>query len=85
MEVDFVLPRRRADFRYRGGVLVLAREHQMYPGTKDVDNMLKFCMDAMHDVLFDDDKCVVRVTAEKSFLDEGENEAFTKIRIYKNI
>lgn len=44
---------------------------------------MKFIMDAMHGVLYRDDKCVVRVGAMKMFLEEEEKEdgEYTLIRI----
>jgi Holliday junction resolvase RusA-like endonuclease len=45
--------------------------------------MLKFVMDAMHGVVYTDDKCVVRVSATKLFLTEEEKDdgEYTIIRI----
>lgn len=72
LDICFHLRRRRADYKMRKGTLVLKEEHQKYPGTKDVDNLVKFVMDAMHYVLYLDDKCVVQVKAEKKFLSEDD-------------
>ena len=83
IDIMFYLCRRREDYRSRKGVLVLKDNHQKYPGKKDTDNMLKFVMVAAHDVLYDDDKCVVKISASKEFVTEEEKEAgaYTTIRI----
>lgn len=79
----FCINRRAADYRIVKGKMVLKEEHQKYPGTKDTDNMLKFVMDAAHKVLYEDDKCVVKISAFKKFLEEDEKTKgqYTAIRI----
>jgi Holliday junction resolvase RusA-like endonuclease len=83
LEVVFYIRRRQLDYRSKMGTKILKDEYQKYPGTKDIDNMLKFVMDAYHDVLFDNDNCVVQVSASKKFVKEEEREkgAYTTIRI----
>jgi Endodeoxyribonuclease RusA len=83
LEVVFYVRRRRLDYRTKKGVLYLKDDVQKYPGRKDVDNMLKFVMDASHDVLYDDDKCVVEIRASKKFVQEHEKGrgAYTTIHI----
>ena len=85
LDITFFLMRRRADYCMKKGVRVLKDRHQLYPGFKDTDNMVKFVMDALHIVMYRDDKCVVRVTASKQFVDESDiaEGAYTKIRISK--
>ena len=79
----FHISRRRKDYRSKMGKLLLKDDIQKYPATKDTDNMMKFVMDAYHDVLYDDDKCVVTLSATKKFLEESERESgpYTTIRI----
>jgi len=45
--------------------------------------MVKFAMDAMHDVLYKDDTIIIQLIAEKCFLKEHEKEdgLYTKIKI----
>jgi Holliday junction resolvase RusA-like endonuclease len=85
IECVFHISRRRKDYRSKMSKLFLKdkNEIQKYPATKDTDNMMKFVMDAYHDVLYDDDKCVVTISATKKFLDESERESgpYTTIRI----
>ena len=83
LEVVFFFSRPTRDFRTKKGIRVLKDVHQKYPGSKDTDNMLKFIMDAMHIVIYADDRCVVRVTAEKRFVDEYDHKPYTTIRITK--
>ena len=47
----FHISRRRKDYRSKMGKLLLKDDIQKYPATKDTDNMMKFVMDAYHDVL----------------------------------
>lgn len=83
IDVVFYVGRRRCDYRTKKGILYLKDVFQKYPGKKDTDNMLKFVMDAAHDVLYDDDKCVVKISASKKFVAEEDRErgAYTTIRI----
>ena len=83
LELTFHVKRRAADYRTKRGKKVLKDDHQKYPRKKDTDNMLKFVMDAMHGVLYKDDKCVVCVSAMKKFLEEEEKDEgeYTLIRI----
>lgn len=83
LEVSFHVKRRGLDYRTKRGNKVLKEDHQHYPRRKDTDNMLKFVMDAMHGVVYTDDKCVVSVSATKLFLTEEEKHdgEYTKIRI----
>ena len=85
LNVVFCFARPARDFRTKNGIRVLKDVHQKYPGSKDTDNMVKFIMDAMHIAIYHDDKCVVRLIAEKRFDDENDatNKPFTTIRITK--
>jgi Endodeoxyribonuclease RusA len=71
--MKFHMSRRRADYRTVKGEPVLKVEHQQFPESKDVDNMVKYLMDAMDSVLFSDDKIIVRVIAEKCFVPDNIN------------
>jgi len=44
-----------------------ASEGQVSPKKPDVDNMIKFYMDVFNGIVYDDDKQVVRVVAEKIY------------------
>ena len=81
IDVVFYIKRRRADYRMYRGELVLLDDHQKYPGTKDVDNMAKFIMDAFHNVLYHNDNCVVKISATKKFVKEEEKKGGPKTTI----
>ena len=83
INVVFHIMRRRADYRMYQGELVLLPNHQKYPGTKDVDNMVKYIMDVFHNVLYQNDNCVVMICAYKKFVTEEEKKAgaYTTISI----
>ena len=87
LDVVSFFARPSRDFCTKKGIRVLKDVHQKYPGSKDTDNMVKFIMDAMHIAIYHDDKCVVRVMAEKRFVDENDatNKPYTTIRITKNV
>lgn len=84
LEVSFHVKRNESDYRIKRGKKVLRDSHQLYPRRKDTDNMLKFVMDALHGVVYTDDKCVVSVSATKLFLTEDEKDdgEYSEIRIY---
>jgi Holliday junction resolvase RusA-like endonuclease len=53
---------------------------QAFPHNKDLDNLVKFVMDACHgDVLYENDNVVVRLVAEKNFVPVGAAGASTKV------
>lgn len=85
IDVVFHFLRRKADYVTKKGRTTLSTLHNKYPGTKDTDNMLKFVMDALHDVVYDDDKCVVCTNASKRFVveDNIHNGSYTTITISK--
>ena len=43
-----------------------------YPERKDVDNMLKFVMDALEGYFYKNDSCITKATIEKRFVADGE-------------
>jgi Holliday junction resolvase RusA-like endonuclease len=81
IDVVFHIKRRRADYRSCRGELVLLEDHQKYPGTKDVDNMVKFIMDAFHNVLYHNDNCVAKISATKKFVIEEEKKGGPKTTV----
>jgi Holliday junction resolvase RusA-like endonuclease len=83
IDVVFHMMRVRSDYRVCKGKLVLLDNHQKYPGTKDVDNMVKYIMDVFHDVLYENDNCVVKIIASKKFVKEDEKTrgAYTTISV----
>jgi Endodeoxyribonuclease RusA len=71
LHVMFVEKRPKLDFDKKG---LLKVDHHNYPYQRDVDNMVKFIMDAMLGVIYKDDSCVVKVTSEKTYLSSNEME-----------
>lgn len=48
----------------------------------DVDNYIKFVLDAMHDVIYSDDKHVTRIVAEKHYSFDPRTEVHVSAEIY---
>ena len=58
------------------------RAIQAFPRCKDLDNMVKFLMDACHEVLYQNDTVVVKLVAEKAFPRVGSvAAAWTEVHI----
>jgi Endodeoxyribonuclease RusA len=68
LNVRFFLQRRADD--YIGKTDVLKETAQRFPKKKDIDNLLKFLLDAMNGWVYGDDSCVTAVTATKQFIPE---------------
>ena len=51
---------------------------QAYPKKKDIDNMVKYIMDAMTGILYPNDTVVVRLTAEKTFAGEASTSVIIR-------
>jgi Holliday junction resolvase RusA-like endonuclease len=64
VKVKFVLPRRVADVV---GQATLAPDAQTHPHGPDIDNLLKFVMDALEPTLYRDDTNIVHVEVEKAY------------------
>ena len=55
-------------------------EHpHLYPSTKDVDNMIKFVMDALHGIVYANDNIVVGINATKKFVAGYTDEPYTTV------
>ena len=68
---QFFLPRPRIDFDRHGLVYLLRGMCSCYPDKKDVDNMLKYFMDALSGVVYVNDNCIVDVRASKAYPDDN--------------
>lgn len=51
----------------------------------DIDNYLKFVMDALHEVIYDDDKRVTKISGEKCYGEEPRTEINVEISVLKII
>jgi Holliday junction resolvase RusA-like endonuclease len=84
LEVDFYINRIKSDFKKVKGVEQLKDNCQQFTTRKDTDNMLKFLMDTFNNIVYDDDRCVVKLYAGKHLLNTTEKAAsYATIRIRK--
>jgi Endodeoxyribonuclease RusA len=69
----FVCKRRKADYSKprKGHLPALLSNCHNYPVRKDLDNMIKFVMDAMNKVVYKDDSAIVQLDALKRFIPLG--------------
>jgi Holliday junction resolvase RusA-like endonuclease len=82
LEVVFVLPRRRQDLVRRWGRTSLTSTAQTFPRRKDIDNMLKFLMDALQGELYHDDVTITKVILSKMFAENpGAGRGWTEVQI----
>jgi len=58
---------------------VRTSEHQVIPGRKDVDNMVKFLFDAFEGPLYENDRAIVELLATKQF--SPTNDAFVQVKV----
>jgi Holliday junction resolvase RusA-like endonuclease len=84
MKVKFVLPRRRKDVILRPSPPHLAANALSFPRGKDVDNLLKFVMDALEQTLYANDTNIVRVGVEKCYAtDLMDKVGWTELHFWK--
>ena len=69
MEIFIVRPNN--DFTIRKGMKLIKTNPHLYPNVKDLDNMIKFYMDAMQDVAYTNDSVVTKLTCSKDFVMES--------------
>ena len=68
--LKFYMPRPRSDYTFEGELKRIApRKHIKKP---DVDNLVKFYLDAMSGVFFKDDRQITTVLAKKLYAKSGE-------------
>ena len=67
IQCQFFLPRPRNDYERHGLVYELRDHCTLYPPSKDVDNMLKYFMDALAHVFYIDDNCIVDARVSKAY------------------
>jgi Holliday junction resolvase RusA-like endonuclease len=82
VNVSFHFKHPKSDYQKNGELLARANQ---FPAIKDIDNLLKFVMDAMEGVVYVNDKVVDHVEARKMFVkDEDENlVGYTDVIIYQ--
>ena len=76
---------RRPNTDFRGGNRSAASLKKAAPATRpfspDIDNLVKFILDCLNGVLFEDDRQVVQLTALKVLDNEGECNGRTAIEV----
>jgi Holliday junction resolvase RusA-like endonuclease len=79
----FFLPRRKKDYKLQGKVFILTDQAQVYPECKDVDNLLKFVMDALGEIVYKNDNCVVTGVSKKRFppTAQSNSEGWAEVEI----
>jgi hypothetical protein len=82
LTMSFFLHSKKADYRVVKGVAVLTEDCDNFPKKKDVDNMLKFIMDGLHHVIYDNDTVVCKVVLKKDFVREEKRHgpAYTHVK-----
>lgn len=83
--ITFFVKHRYDDYHVANGNRVLRADYCRIPSNKDVDNMLKFVMDALAGVIYHNDFVVVEAVAKKSFVapDSEYADGYTNISVEK--
>jgi Holliday junction resolvase RusA-like endonuclease len=78
-EIHFLIPRPPSHFR--PGTRVLKPSAPVYPRQKDIDNMLKFTLDALQGVVYKNDSSIrsVRMDKEYTCAKVGSTNIFFKV------
>ena len=84
--IEFFIKPPAVDYEKKKGIKMRKDTFHLYPSTKDLDNMIKFCMDAMQDVAYMNDNVICKLECFKSFINESSlyTEPFTLITLKKN-
>ena len=80
VELYFYFPRPKSHFR-TGKFSNQLRKSAPTTHIKkpDIDNCIKFCLDAMNHHFYVDDCQIISVKAQKSYTDRSDNEGYTKV------
>lgn len=79
--INFYFKRPRMDYRHYSKSITMVEHPHRYPNTKDTDNMIKYIMDAIHEVVYTNDNIVVSINATKTFVEGFNDEAYTTVCI----
>lgn len=66
--MEIYVSRPKIDYNVYKGVKMMKTKCHLYPNVKDLDNMIKFYMDAMQDVAYNNDNVVTKLTCSKDFI-----------------
>ena len=83
LTLNFYVTRCQADYHVVGGVRVLRADAQRFPHGRDLDNLIKFLMDAMQPIIFENDNCITALHSKKLFVPENRREdgPYTEIQL----
>ena len=79
--MEIYVNRPKLDYQLSKGVKTMKSTWHLYPNTKDLDNMIKFYMDAMQGVAYLNDNVVTKLTCSKDFLTEMGNSLISEEHI----
>jgi Holliday junction resolvase RusA-like endonuclease len=83
-KVKFVLPRPKKDLVMTPTPHLVVGGASSFPRGKDIDNLLKFVMDALEETIYVNDTNIIRVEAEKCYAtDILEAVGWTELRFWK--
>jgi Holliday junction resolvase RusA-like endonuclease len=68
--IDFFISRPAVDYCIQKGEKKMKVSPHLFPNIKDLDNMVKFYMDAMQEVAYNNDNVICQITCSKHFTDE---------------
>jgi Holliday junction resolvase RusA-like endonuclease len=71
LSMEIYISRPKSDFHVVKGVQMENTNLHLYPNTKDLDNMIKFYMDAMQNVAYKNDNVVTKLTCSKEFITDS--------------
>lgn len=88
VKINFYMRRPNTDYCQRMKARVLKSTVHKYPKTKDLDNMVKFLLDAMQPLLYHNDSAICTIICSKQFVEEtafdGE-EPYTTIDLTQQL
>ena len=70
LSITFHIKRPMIDYISKKNIKILKDIHHKYPSSQDIDNLLKFVMDAMHEVVYLNDQVIHEIHCRKIFCDD---------------
>jgi hypothetical protein len=75
--IEIYCPRPKMDYCVVRGLPTMKRNPHLFPNKKDLDNILKFYMDAMQEVAYMNDNVITKITCSKDFIVDSELQSMT--------
>ena len=72
--ITFYMARPAMDYVTKKKCRFLKDEIHHFPNQKDIDNMLKFVLDAMQEIVYLNDCVVCTLHSQKKFIDDGDHD-----------